>query len=151
MIRRLGTIRAITTAVATVVVAIALVIGAAGLIASLRRTMVDEEAETARAQATGLVRQLEAGRTPVLEVASEDEQLIQVLTTAGEVVASSPNITGRPVVAHLAPGQSVQLVTPPSARSAAALSAAVRAVFEAAADSRWRRTRRPPTARESFW
>ena len=112
MIRRLGTIRAITTAVATVVVAIALVVGAAGLLASLRRSMVDEEAEAARAQATDLVHQLEAGRPPALEVANEDEQLIQVMTPAGEVVASSPNMAGRLAVARLAPGQSAQVVTP---------------------------------------
>ena len=112
MINRLATIRAITTAVATIVVAIALVVGAAGLIAALRRTMVDEVAEAARAQAADVVRQLEAGRPPVLEVAGADEQLIQVMTPAGLVVASSPNMAGRPAVARLAPGQTAQVVTP---------------------------------------
>jgi signal transduction histidine kinase len=112
VIKRLATIRAITTAVATVVVAIALVIGAAGLIAALRRTMVDEVAEAARAQATDVVRQLEAGRPPVLEVAGADEQLIQVMTPAGAVVFASPNMVGRPAVMRLAPGQSAQIITP---------------------------------------
>ena len=97
---------------ATIVVAIALVVGAAGLIAALRRTMVDEVAEAARAQAADVVRQLEAGRPPVLEVAGADEQLIQVMTPAGLVVASSPNMAGRPAVARLAPGQTAQVVTP---------------------------------------
>jgi signal transduction histidine kinase len=112
VIKRLATIRAITTAVATIVVAIALVVGAAGLIAALRRTMVDEVAEAARAQASDVVRQLEAGRPPVLEVAGADEQLIQVMTPAGAVVAASPNMVGRPAVVRLAPGQSAQVVTP---------------------------------------
>ena len=112
MIKRLATIRAITTAVATIVVAIALVVGAAGLIAALRRTMVDEVAEAARAQASEVVRQLEAGRPPVLEVAGADEQLIQVMTPAGAVVASSLNMEGRPAVVRLAPGQSANVVTP---------------------------------------
>jgi signal transduction histidine kinase len=112
VIRRLGTIRAITTAVATIVVAIALVVGAAGLIVSLRRSMVDEEAEAARAQASDVAGQLEAGRVPVLDVASEDEQLIQVMTPAGAVVAASANMAGRPAVARLAPGQTVEVVTP---------------------------------------
>jgi signal transduction histidine kinase len=112
VINRLVTIRAITTTVATIVVAIALVIGAAGLITALRRTMVDEVAEAARAQASDVVRQLEAGRPPVLEVAGADEQLIQVMTPAGAVVASSPNMAGRPAVVRLAPGQSAQVVTP---------------------------------------
>ena len=112
MIKRLATIRAITTAVATIVVAIALVVGAAGLIAALRRTMVDEVAEAARAQASDVVRQLEAVRPPVLEVAGADEQLIQVMTPAGAVVASSLNVEGRPAVVRLAPGQSANVVTP---------------------------------------
>jgi signal transduction histidine kinase len=111
VIERLATIRAITTAVATIVVAIALVIGAAGLIAALRRTMVDEVAEAARAQASDVVRQLEVGRPPILEVAGSDEQLIQVMTPAGAVVASSPNMAGRSAVVRLAPGQSAQVVT----------------------------------------
>lgn len=112
MIKRLATIRATTTAVATIVVAIALLLGAAGLIAALRRTMVDEVAEAARAQASDVVRQLEAGRPPILEVAGADEQLIQVITPAGAVVSASPNVAGMPAVARLAPGQSVQVVTP---------------------------------------
>ncbi len=112
MIRRLATIRAITTAVATIVVAIALAIGAAALITALRRTMVDELAEAARAQAGDVVRQLEAGQPPVLEVAGADEQLIQVMTPAGAVVSASPNMAGRPAVVRLAPGQSAQVVTP---------------------------------------
>jgi signal transduction histidine kinase len=112
VIKRLATIRAITTAVATIVVAIALVLGAAGLIAALRRTMVDEVAEAARGQASDVVRQLEAGRSPVLEVAGADEQLIQVMTPAGAVVSASPNMAGRPAVVRLVPGQSAQVVTP---------------------------------------
>jgi signal transduction histidine kinase len=112
VIRRIATIRTITTSVATIVVAVALVIGAAALIAALRSTMVDEEAAAARAQASEVVDQLEAGRPPILEVAVEDEQLIQVTTPAGAVVASSPNMAGRVAVARLEPGQSARVVTP---------------------------------------
>jgi len=112
VIKRLATIRAITTVAATIVVTIALVVGAAGLIAALRRTMVDELTEAAQAQAADVVGQLEAGRPPVLEVAGADEQLIQVMTPAGAVVAASPNMAGRPAVVRLAPGQSARVVTP---------------------------------------
>jgi signal transduction histidine kinase len=112
VIRRLATIRAVTTAVATVVVAIALAVGATALITALRQTLIDEVAEAGRAQAGDVVRQLEEGRAPVLEVAGSDEQLIQVITPAGAVVASSPNVAGAPAVAPLAPGQSAQVVTP---------------------------------------
>ena len=112
MAKRLGTIQAVTTAVATVVVAIALAVGATALLVALRHTLIDEVAETGRAQASDVVRQLEAGRPPILEVAGSDEQLIQVITPAGAVVASSPNVAGAPAVVRLAPGQSAQVITP---------------------------------------
>jgi signal transduction histidine kinase len=112
VVKRLASIRAITTAVATTVVAIALVIGAAALIAALRRTMVDEVAEAAQAQASDVVRRLEAGQPPVLEVAGADEQLIQVMTPGGAVVSSSHNMVGRPAVVRLAPDQSARVATP---------------------------------------
>jgi signal transduction histidine kinase len=112
MIKRLATIRAITTAVATIVVAAALTVGAIGLIAAARSTMVNEVTESAQKQAAEVVGQLESGRPPVLDVAGSDEQLVQVMTPAGAVVASSPNISGEPAVARLAPGQSAQVITP---------------------------------------
>jgi signal transduction histidine kinase len=112
VIRRLATIRAITTAVATIVVAIALTVGAAALVAAARRTMVDEVTESAQKQADEVVSQLESGRPPVLEVAGSDEQMVQVMTPAGGVVASSSNVAGEPAVARLAPGQSGQVITP---------------------------------------
>ena len=112
VIKRLATIRAITTAVATIVVAIALTVGAIGLIAAARSTMVKEETESAQKQAAEVVGQLESGRPPVLEVAGSDEQLVQVMTPAGAVVASSSNIAGEPAVARLAPGQSARVITP---------------------------------------
>jgi signal transduction histidine kinase len=98
--------------VATIVVALALTVGAIALIAAARRTMLDEVTEAAQKQAAEVVSQLESGRLPVLEVAGSDEQLIQVITPAGEVVASSRNVAGLPVVARLAPGQSAEAVTP---------------------------------------
>ena len=112
MVRRPATIRAITTAVATIVVAVALTIGAIVLVAAARSTMVNEETESAHKQAAEIVGQLESGRAPVLEVAGSDEQLVQVVTPAGAVVASSPNVAGEPAVGRLAPGQSASVITP---------------------------------------
>jgi signal transduction histidine kinase len=112
MIRRLATIRAVTTAVATVVVAVALAVGASALIAALRHTLVDELAESARDQALEVVGQLESGSPPNLEVSGHDEQLIQVLTVDGSVVASSSNIAGMPTVVRLEPGSTRQVLTP---------------------------------------
>jgi signal transduction histidine kinase len=38
--------------------------------------------------------------------------MVQVMTPAGAVVASSSNVAGQPAVARLAPGQSAQVITP---------------------------------------
>ena len=112
MLKRLGTIRAVTTAVATVIVAIALVAGATGLIVALRHTLIEEVAEAAQSQALDVVRQLEFGQAPTLEVPGRDEQLIQVMTPAGAVMASSSNVAGMPAVVRLEPGKTTEVMTP---------------------------------------
>ena len=56
--------------------------------------------------------ELESGRPPVLEVAGSDEQMVQVMTPAGAVVASSSNVAGQPAVARPAQAQSGQAITP---------------------------------------
>ena len=112
MIRRILTIRAVTTAVATLVVAVALVVGAGALIIALRHTLVDELSEATRTEALEVVAQLESGRRPTLEVVGRDEQLIQVMTPDGAVVASSSNVVGLPAVVSLEPGTTVRVLTP---------------------------------------
>jgi len=112
VIKRLATIRAGTTAVAIVIVAIALVAGAMALLTVLRGTLVDEVKDAAGAQALEVARQLDSGRPPILEVAPSDEQLIQVLSPDGSVVASSRNVAGEAAVARLRPGESEQVLTP---------------------------------------
>lgn len=110
---RFGTVRAGTTAAATLVVGIALLLGAIALLTMLRSTLTDEIDEAARLEALQVVQQLESGQPPVLEVSgSIDEQLIQVLGADGSVIASSSNIAGLPAVTQLPPGQSAQIVTP---------------------------------------
>jgi signal transduction histidine kinase len=105
-------VRAGTTAVATVIVAIALVCGAMVLLTVLRGTLVGEVKDAAGAQALEVSGQLDSGQPPILEVAPSDEQLIQVLVPDGSVLASSRNVAGESAVAHLRPGESAQVVTP---------------------------------------
>ncbi len=98
---------------ATIVVGVALVAGAAVLLTVLRGTLIDEVQEAARLQALDVVHQLERGQRPILEVSgSTDEQMIQVLGPDGEVLASSPNVASQPAVTRLRPGESGQVVTP---------------------------------------
>ena len=98
---------------ATIVVAIALVVGAG----APDRRVASHDGRRRWPRPRGpkpptWACQLEAGRPPVLEVGGADEQLIQVMTAAGAVVAASPNMAGRPAVVRLAPGQSARVVTP---------------------------------------
>lgn len=109
--RRIGSVRARTTAGATAIVGIALVAGAFALLAVLRGTLIEEVKEAAQVQAREVVHQLKSGQPPVLEVAGSDEQLIQVLGADGSVLASSRNVAGEPAVARLAPGDSARVVT----------------------------------------
>jgi signal transduction histidine kinase len=113
VLRPLRTIRAGTTAAATIIVGIALVAGAAALIAALRHSLIDEVEEASRHQAVKIARQLESGRPAVLDVTgSDDEQLVQVLAPDGSVVVSSPNVAGKPAVARLLPGRAQHVRTP---------------------------------------
>ncbi len=110
---RVGTVRAGTTASATVVVAIALLIGGIALIGALRQTLIAEVEEASRSQALDVASRLESGTPLYLEVTgSEDEQLVQVLGPDDNVVAASSNVAGRPAVARLGPGESARVVTP---------------------------------------
>jgi signal transduction histidine kinase len=102
-----------TTALATVAVGIALVVGATALIAALRHALIDEVEEAGRDQAVELAHQLESGMPPTLQVAgSEEEQLIQVLGPDGSVRSSTPNVAGEDAVARLQPGQSERVMVP---------------------------------------
>ena len=56
VLSRLRTIRSGTTAAATIIVGIALVVGATALIAALRHSMLDEVEEAGRAQAIKVAR-----------------------------------------------------------------------------------------------
>ena len=71
--RRLGTVRVRTTTGATVVVGVALLIGAVVLVGVLRRNLVDNVETAARLRADDVVALLESGTTPG-ELAVDDEE-----------------------------------------------------------------------------
>ncbi len=105
-----GSIRWRVTLAAVVVVGLALAAGAAGMITLLHRAEEDNVRTAARLRANEVAAVLEAGQSPgTLAVDDEEEVLIQVLDTAGKVVASSPNMAGRPPVAHVRPGQAKRI------------------------------------------
>ena len=105
-----GSIRWRVTLAAVVVVGLALLAGAVGMITLLRRAEEDNVRTAARLRANEIAAVLEAGQAPgTLAVDDEEEVLIQVLDASGKVMASSPNMAGRPPVADVRAGQAKRI------------------------------------------
>jgi signal transduction histidine kinase len=107
-----GMVRVRTTVGALVVVAVALVVGAVGLVAVLRGSLVGGVQMAAEVRAVDVAATLQASSGPVvLAVGEADELFIQVLDPAWRVVQSSYNVAGRAAVAVPTPGRTVQVDT----------------------------------------
>jgi signal transduction histidine kinase len=110
---RSGTVRVRTTVAATVVVGVAMAVGAVALVAVLRATLTREVLTSAQLRGADVAAGLEAGAQPGdLAVGDPEDLLIQVLDASGRVVASSPNVAGAPPVARLRPGDSAEVDAP---------------------------------------
>ncbi|MBI2168833.1 MAG: HAMP domain-containing histidine kinase [Actinobacteria bacterium] len=107
---RLGTVRVRLTVAAVAVVGLALVGGSVGLVAFLRKSLTDDVRTAVQLRARDVAAVLESGTSPeALAVDDGEEALVQVVDDSGRVIASSPNLTGAPAVADLAPGQSARV------------------------------------------
>ncbi len=96
-----------TTVAAVFVVAIALLAGGAALVVAMSHILTDEARTAASLRAADVAAALGAGAGPAqLAVGDAEELVIQVVDAGGAVVASSPNVRGRPVIARLRPGRS---------------------------------------------
>ncbi|MGQ0520013.1 MAG: ATP-binding protein [Actinomycetota bacterium] len=91
---RLGTVRVRTTLLAMLIVAFALVVGAAGLVLSLRRSLTDEIGRTAELRADDVAAALKSGTAvdSVLVAGDDDESFVLVVDPSGAVLAASPNL-----------------------------------------------------------
>jgi signal transduction histidine kinase len=89
------------TLAATVVVAVALVVGAFVLI-DLQRSLLTEQVDDKIETRSGDIGQLVAGEEDPssLDIARQDEALVQILDEDGEVVAASENVRGEPPVSN---------------------------------------------------
>jgi signal transduction histidine kinase len=102
-----------TTVAATVVVGVAMAVGAVTLVAAVRGTLIREVRASAQLRGADVAAVLEAGSRPGdLAVGDPEDLLIQVLDAGGRVVASSPNVAGAPPVARLRPGESANVNVP---------------------------------------
>jgi signal transduction histidine kinase len=99
-----GSVRTRITAAAVAVVAIALLLGAIGLVTSLHAMLTREVRATATLRATEAARVLESGGDPT--TSAGDEVVLQILDPTGDVVAASQNVAGRPALAALPAGES---------------------------------------------
>jgi signal transduction histidine kinase len=101
-----GSVRLRTTVLATVVVAMALAIGALAFVGIVERSLTNEVLASVRMRAADLGIMAEAGTLPTRIVTEEaDDEFIQVVDSDGEVVASSPDLRGAPPLARLDAGE----------------------------------------------
>ncbi|MEU6254238.1 HAMP domain-containing sensor histidine kinase [Streptomyces sp. NPDC047043] len=111
--RRLRAVRVRATLIAVLAVAVALVAGGTALVLGLRTELGNDVRDAARARAQEVARVIEAGRgVPAPTVADPDEEFLQVVDSAGKVVASSSNVEGLPALARLKPGERASVKTP---------------------------------------
>jgi len=102
----LGNVRVRTTAGATLIVGIAVAVGGLVLVVLLRDSLVSDIQTAAERRADTVVELLASGEpTGELAVDNDEESAIQVVDRGGMVVASSPNMAGRPPIALLAAGE----------------------------------------------
>lgn len=98
--RPLATVRSRATLAATVIVGVALVIGAASLLVVLQRSLVNSIDQSVRSRAEDVAAQARQSTLPAtLSVVREEDALIQVVDTSGHVVASSANLQGEDPIA----------------------------------------------------
>jgi signal transduction histidine kinase len=112
-VKRLATVRARTTIAATLLFAVALAIGAVGLVTVLRNTMIDNVDTTLRLRASDIGALLEGG-TNLTEVTivNEEDSFVQIIAD-GEVVASSANVEGQAPISTARPGMIITSETNP--------------------------------------
>jgi signal transduction histidine kinase len=97
-----GSVRVRITSAAVAVVGLALLLGAITLVASLHAALTREVRITATLRAAEVARVVQSGGEAVVG----DDVMFQVLGSAGDVLAASPNTAGRPSLVRLAPGES---------------------------------------------
>lgn len=101
-----GSVRVRATVSAVVVVGLALGIAAVVLVHATRVQLTDQVRTAAELRAADVVSALDAGAPPERLAVDDDDDLVQVISPDGDVVASSSNVDGRAPVADLDEGSS---------------------------------------------
>lgn len=103
-------IRARTTLLASLLVAIALVAGSALLLVALHRSLTNNGDDLARSRARDLASLVRGGTVPSNLSNITGESVAQVVTGSGQVLAASPNVRGRPPISSFRPSGSAPVV-----------------------------------------
>lgn len=112
--RRFGSVRIRTTLGATLIVAVALTVGAVGLVTILRSTMVAniDSALALRSSDIGAI--IEGGTLPdAVAIEGEQDAFVQIVDPNGTVLAASRNIDGEPRITDAPAGTSVEITNTP--------------------------------------
>ncbi len=99
--RALASVRGRTTAAATLVVGVALLVGVLGMLSLLKSSLVADIDEIAEIRAFDIAALLEQGTLPPeLATFGDEPAFVQVLDPAGRVIASTANVVGKPPLAR---------------------------------------------------
>lgn len=99
-----------TTLAATLVVGLALTVGAVALVTALRRSLTDDIRTALELRATDVASVLESGTPPTdLAVDDSEDSFLQVRDGDGRVVASSGNVAGEPPVVDIEAGDEARV------------------------------------------
>ena len=108
-----SSIRGRTTAMAVILVGVALLIGAVALVSVMRSALTESVRVDAQARASDVVADLEGGTAPGdLVMPTTDDLLIQVLDADGRVLVTSTEAPQTALVLDPAPGSSEAVVPP---------------------------------------
>jgi signal transduction histidine kinase len=94
-----------TTAAAVIAVAVALLVTAVTMVLLLRRSLTADVRSAAWLRARAIANEASLEQGTRIAVGDEEEEFIQVVDAGGQVVASSANVAGRPVVVDVKPYQ----------------------------------------------
>jgi signal transduction histidine kinase len=104
-------VRVRTTAAAVLVVGLTLVVAGFALVSLLGRSLTSGVRATAESRADEIAADLGAGATTI-PGGESDEEFVQVVDPAGDVVASSLNVQGEAALANPSPGSSQRIAVP---------------------------------------
>lgn len=116
MRKRLGGVRIRTTVLAIVVVAVALLIGAATVVLLQRNSMIANVDQTAQTHTADLASLARHGALPASVAAGKQEDsFVQVVDAHGHVIAASDNVRGEPAIGRASrTAPSIRTDSPPA-------------------------------------